>query len=307
MLAVTTVLLMRAPATAAHENDPKSAEPAHDHHDDHATGHTHGKTEDLHFSHPMITESPSPDTKVRLDAFSFDEDDGRLTTLRFEGEYAFNRSVSLEIDVPFTFLDEDDEPSVSSLDTVGLGVKVANYAFEERGLLLTYGLELGLPTGDDGKGIGSNNELEIAPFFAFGWKRGRFELVSFVEFGIPTNQTEGDEGGDGNDDGDGDDDDGDGRVAKSGDGEAGEVETELEWSLSALYWLSPRIQGMIELDLETVLSGEESGETIVNLSPGIKLRPRETSDWWIGFSIGFPISDREDFELRGLISGFYHF
>ncbi len=63
----------------------------------------------LHFSHPLVSESPSPDTKVRLDYFFLgdikEEHEGEEEifsehTIRLEEEYAFNRNVSLEVDVP---------------------------------------------------------------------------------------------------------------------------------------------------------------------------------------------------------------
>ncbi len=58
----------------------------------------------LHFSHPLISESPSPDTKVRFDYIyenTAGEEKGKQNSLRFEGEYAFSRSLSAEIDVPY--------------------------------------------------------------------------------------------------------------------------------------------------------------------------------------------------------------
>lgn len=234
--------------------------------------------EGLHFAHPLITESPSPDTKVRFDAFSFDGDDEDELTFNFEGEYALSRSFSIEIDIPYTSLDERGEPSAHSLGEVGLGLKLANFAYEHRGILLGYGLELGLPTGDDAKGIGSDHILEIAPFLNVGYQRGGFEWVTFFEFGIPTNQEEDEE-----------------------------VETELELSSSLLYRFSDRLQGLLELDMESALSGEERGETVLHLSPGVKVRPIRDSAWWIGVSLGMPLSDREEFDTRALVSGFCHF
>ena len=270
----------------------------------------------LHFSHPLITESPSPDTKVRLDTFFFDQDGEQTTTFRLEAEYAFHPSFSIEVDVPLTRIEADGGGgSVSNLDTIGVGFKFANDAFAAHGVLLTYGLELGLPTGDDRKGIGSGHELEIAPFFAVGYKTGRWELVSFLEFAIPTNQARGQDLGPSP----GPDPgtavlastlrDGSKRAQSEGEGasEEGEIETELGWTLSALYWFSPRVQGLLELDLATVLSGDETGNGVLNLSPGVKFKPWAKSPWWLGASLGFPVSNQEEFNVRALVSGFYHF
>ena len=82
-------------------------------------GHSH-RTQGLHFSHPLISESPSPDTKIRLDYFFLDVDgeveDEELgeesegpqkfkeSTIRLELEYAFTRNISVEANIPYTFL-----------------------------------------------------------------------------------------------------------------------------------------------------------------------------------------------------------
>ena len=232
----------------------------------------------LHFSHPLISESPSPDTKVRLDYLYVDLGDGAGGTVRVEGEYAFDRVFSIEIDVPYSWLDPDQTASVSNVGTVDVGLKFANFAFEELGLLLGYGIEFGLPTGDDAKGIGSDHIFEVGPFFNLGYKRRRLELVGFVEFGIPTNQDAGEE-----------------------------IETDLGANLSALYHFSRRLQGLIELDGESVLSGDENGDDVLNVSPGIKLRPLAHQDLMVGLSVGFPVSDLEEFDARVLVSVFYHF
>lgn len=247
-------------------------------------GHSHSHGEELHFTHPLIAESPSPDTKIRFDVFSFDldgeEESGSETELRVEAEYAFFPSFSVELGVPWVSVDPDGEAGVSNLGNVGLGFKFANFAFADKGLLLGYGLELGLPTGDDDKGIGSSNILEIEPFLSLRYKQGRFELVSFLEFGIPTNQDEEKEQ---------------------------EVETELGVNLSLLYHASHRVQVLLEIDGERVLSGEEEGEESWNLTPGVKLRPVARSSLLLGVGVGFPISGEEEFDTRLVGSVFYHF
>ncbi len=236
----------------------------------------------LHFSHPLVAESPSPDTKARFDYFFRRTHDGeekaRQHTLRFEGEYAFHPTFSVEVDVPFTFLDPDSESSESGLENVEVGLKAANFAFAEYGLLLGYGVEFGLPTGDEGKGIGSDHESEIEPFVDVGFKYHELEIIGFGSFGFPTNQGEGEE-----------------------------VENEFGFNLSALYHVNEQFMGLVELDGETALNGHEEGETVVNLTPGVKFHPFENRALQIGVGVSFPISGREEFEFQGLLAVFCHF
>jgi hypothetical protein len=243
---------------------------------------THSHDEGLHFAHPLIAESPSPDTKIRFDYFFRDikseGEDATENEVRVEAEYAFHRTFSVEVDVPFVFLDPKDGSSRENLKNVEIGLKFANFAFEEHNLLLGYGIEFGLPTGDDKKGIGSNNIFEIEPFLSLGYKWQGLEVVAFASFGIPTNQEEGEE-----------------------------VETELGYNLSFLYHLTPRVSGLLEFDGETVLSGDEEGETVANITPGIIFRPLANPNLAVGLGVSVPLSDEEEFDIQTTASVFYHF
>lgn len=247
------------------------AQQHHSHED--APGHHQG----LHFSHPLVTESVSPDTKLRVNAARAFEADGTETEFDLEGEYAFHRAFSIEVGVPFAVLDPDDAPSASRLGNLEVLFKFANYAFERHGLLLGYGLEFGLPTGDDARGIGSDHLWEMEPFLNLGYRRGRIELVGWSRFGVPFNQNAGDE-----------------------------VETEFAYDLSALVHVTPRFQGLLEVNGETVLSGDEAGETVVLLSPGVKVAPAAGVPLFIGAGASVPLTDTE-LDVAARVSLFYHF
>ncbi len=235
----------------------------------------------LHFSHPLIAESPSPDTKLRID-YDYRRETGEEKayrhTLRLEGEYAFRPWLSVEIDVPYTFRDPDDGPSRRNFDTVEVALKLASFVLEERGLLLGGGLELGLPTGDDSKGIGSDETLEVEPFLDFGYRYRQLETVGFLEFGIPTNTSGGEE-----------------------------PDLELGWNVAFLYHVTPRIEGLLEFDSEHVFGGEEDGNTVVNITPGLKVAPFASRNFEIGAGASLPITSDEEFDVRATFSIFYHF
>ncbi len=248
----------------------------------------------LHFSHPLITESPSPDTKIRLDYFFLsvdgeveDEELGeegegpskfKENTVNLELEYAFTRNISIEADIPYTFINPDEGKDVNHFNNIEIGVKLATFFLEEYGILLGGGLEFGLPTGDDEKGIGSDNIWEIEPFLSFGWKYKILEVVSFLHIGFPVNQK-------------GDQNEGD----------------ELGYNLSTLVHATEWLEVLLEFDGETVLNGEEEGESVLNIDPGVKFKPFKSQELHVGFGAGFPVTNDEEFEYRLIASVFYHF
>lgn len=253
----------------------------HDHHD-HDTPQTDGlhSTPPLHFSHPLIAESPSPDTKLRID-YQFDnaEDGAQETTLRLEAEYAFSRNLSVELDVPYTWSDPTDSPNERNLGNIDIGLKWASYAFEKHGLLVGGGIELVLPTGDDDVGIGNDHILKIEPFTDVGFKVDDFQIVGFLAFGIPTNDP---------------------------DAEKDEEDLELEFSVAMLYQVLPRFAVGFEVTGESVVSGDDN-ETVVNLTPVVKFQPSDDPNLEVGVGVSFPVSNDEDFESRVIASVFKHF
>ena len=241
----------------------------------------HHHEDELHFSHPLIAESPSPDTKVRFDYFYRRFTTGKRATEhtpRVEFEYAFRPSFSIEINVPYTFRNVEGEPRTSHADSIDVALKIANVALKDHHVLLVYGFEFGLPTGNDSKAIGSSHIIDVAPYFGAGLKKEKLEVVGFTSVSVPTNK-------------------------KTGDDDA----TTLGYQLSFLFKPTPSIQPLIEFDGKTGLNGLKRGNTVVNLSPGLKFRPLHSEHWQVGAGVGFPITNRHDFSTRVVVSAFYHF
>jgi hypothetical protein len=241
----------------------------------------HNPDTELHFSHPLITESPSPDTKVRFDYFyqSFrDAVPAGEHTPRVEFEYAFRPWISIETNVPYTFLRVEGQPQTSHVGNIEVAVKIANLAIKERQLLFVYGLNLELPSGSDAKEIGSGHVFEVEPYFGFGIKREKAEIVAFSSIGIPANTNTTDED-----------------------------HTRLGYELAFLFKPTATVEPLMELDGETLLAGPDQGQTMINLSPGIKFRPFHSEHWQIGAGIGFPLTSDREFHRRVLVSAFYHF
>lgn len=234
----------------------------------------------LHFSHPLVSESPSPDTKVRSDYALMKEtveEDALVHRVTLEAEYAPFRWMSFEIDLPYTVSDRDEESNRHNLDNLELAIKLASFIFEDESVLLGGGLEVELPTGNSSNDIGSDRLVTIEPFVDVGVKKGDLEVVGFLSFGFPENDNSED------------------------------PDWELGWNASLLYRATPRLTAILEFDGERVWGGEEDGETVAHVSPGLKLRPFSSPNFEIGTGISLPITNDEEFDLRWIFSAFYHF
>jgi len=243
-----------------------------------ASAHEHDATA-LHFAHPLIAESPTPDTKVRLDYF-FDNlsAGGTIHTSRLEAEYAPRRWVSFELDAPYSFLRPGNGANENHFNTVSIALKLAWYGLEEQGFLLGGGFETGLPTGSEASGIGSDTVVELDPYLSTGYRNGRSETVAFAHFGIPTN--------------------GDAAV---------EPDLEFTWNASSLVHLGSRLSALVEADGVHVSGGAEDGFDSVHLTPGVKVRPLRETEIEIGGGFRFPLTDERDVESTAVASVFYHF
>lgn len=234
----------------------------------------------LHFSHPLVTESPTPDTKLRLDyAGTLTSDAGGLheRIFRIEGEYAFNHGASLAIVAPFISRTSPASERASNLGNIEVSLKAASLALSEHGFLLGGGLSAALPTGSDVKGIGSSHIIELEPFFDVACKRNALELVGFGRLSSTFRRRPGDE-----------------------------AERNLAFDFSALYEIQPRLEGLFEVTTNRALAGAESGEQQTFVAPGIKVYPFRNRQMMFGASVELGTGLVADTRTL-LLSGFYHF
>ena len=234
----------------------------------------------LHFSHPLVTESPSPDTKLRLDyiGFRMNNPSGiHENVFRLEGEYAFTRSVSLAVVTPFISRTAPAGERASGLGNIELSLKAASLAFGEHGLLLGGGLSAALPTGSDVKGIGSSHLVELEPFLDAGYKRDALELVGFATLSSSFRRRSGEE-----------------------------AERSLTFDFATLCKIRSRLEGLIEVTTTRALIGPESGIQQTFVAPGFKVYPFTNRKFMFGasFEIGTGVI-HDAYAL--LLSGFYHF
>lgn len=244
--------------------------------DDH--DHDHGR---LHFSHPLVTESPSPDTKLRLDYLWTRSGPvaERVTdrTARIEGEYAFGPALSLAVTVPYIWRGATGRSAVHGVGNTELSLKAASLRWGEHGVLVGGGLSTGMPTGSDERGIGTSRAIDLEPFADVAVKRGGLELVGFGHYGQTVRNPAGTD-----------------------------TERELAFDGSVLYPAAHAVEVLLELEAVRNVGGPDIANEL-SLAPGIKLYPFSNRQLMAGISVPIGVGG-EARDGRGvLVSAFYHF
>lgn len=265
-LAVFAVLII-LPRLARAQDDHHENEDHEDHH--HAP---------VHFSHPLFTESPSPDTKLRLDYLRLPlAHDLSDNTFRVEGEYAFSRNWSIEANIPITSR-SGNGVRTSAVGSGEIALKLASFAAAEHGLLLGGGIGFGVPTGSDQKGIGSGHLVEVEPYLDLGYMHDALELVSFASYSTTTRRKAGEE-----------------------------TEEEVALAVSLLYHLTPRVESIVEMETRRAISGEDSNTQIVNAGVGLKYHVARIRALIVGLGGRIPLTTQREFQSEIIVSALYHF
>ena len=266
----TTFLL--ALATVATTATTAAAQDDHDH-----------EHEGVHFSHPLLNESPSPDTKLRVDyLWSRSGDVGARTverSTRLEGEYAFTPAFSVAVTMPYVWRDATSLGGAAArgVGSTELSLKAATARWGERGVLAGGGLSVGLPTGSDARAIGSGRAVELEPFADVGYQRGALQVVAFGHYAATVRNAPG-------------------SVA----------ERELSLAGSASYAAAKLFDALVEVEAVRPVSGEERAIATV-LAPGVKVYPFANRNLMSGVSVPIGVSGEQRNERSVLVSLFYHF
>lgn len=249
---------------------PASAQDTHTH-----TGtHTHEQhVASLHFTHPLIAESVSPDTKLRVD-FSRPEPSADVTW-ELEAEYAFTRAFSVEIGTHY-------ESESHEFGHTHVFAKFANYSLGDRGVLLGFGLGVGIPSSSSEEMVPDSHThdshedaYEIEPFINAGLKRGNWETAGWMRYthGFATDE------------------------APASD--------RVSYNLVTLLHATALIQPLLEV--HGVAVGNDAAPESASVTPSLRLVPFKGKGLAIGAGVSFPIAGSREYDSRLALSAFWHF
>jgi hypothetical protein len=113
-----------------------------------------------------------------------------------------------------------------------------------------------------------------------GYKIKHFEIIGETSFGIPVNDKEEDEASD----------------------------LELSWNVSFLYvFLMDRLHALVEFDGGHNFGGKEDGFNTANITPGLKIKPIEGKDFFVGAGVRLPLTQDKEFYVNTILSVFRHY
>jgi hypothetical protein len=236
----------------------------HSHED---TDHDHGT---LHFSHPILTESPSPDTKLRFDVGSTLTGSPRDNAATIEGEYAFSPMVSLSV-VGTHAWQSGDATDLERSNAIELAIKGASFAIAQRGMLFGGGLGLEIPLNAGRSGAGEKEPASLEPFADWALEKGALQIVTMAAYSTTIRETD--------------------------------REQRFRLSGSALIAATKAVEILGEIEFADAISKEEAAT--VRLAPGIKVRPWDERELSLGVSVPFGIANSRSRSM--LVSMFYHF
>jgi len=236
--------------------------------------------EEFRLMEPLVTENPLPETRLRFDYALKKETHERDATdhvMRLDAEFAPVRGLSFEVQLPYIVSDRDEEANRHNLADLKVIAKFASFVLEDEGVLLGGGLDLEMPTGNSENDIGSDRLVMIEPFVSAALSREFLETIAILQFGIPANENSED------------------------------PDWTIGWNLSLLAHISPMFAGLLEFDGERGFGGHEDGETIVNVTPGLRWNPSDDPGLWFGTGVSLPLTNDEEFDVRWVLSAFYEF
>jgi hypothetical protein len=129
---------------------------------------------------PLVTRNPTPERELELNVEYEKGDEGKEVEVEIELSWRFADRVEASIEVPVLFLMPREGSDESGLGDITLSGKVLVFQSIDQPALVTVGLELGLPTGSDSRGLGGS--FSVTPYVAAGVGLGPIDLIGDIGY-----------------------------------------------------------------------------------------------------------------------------
>jgi hypothetical protein len=287
-------LAQETASTAWHPSAELAGEMSGEHHDadHHAAEHDWDHFAPFHHRHetrdgfPILellkTDHAFLERKVRLDFVSTRGcDNGTADETEFNTEFfwALNNRIAVVVESPLIFRRPDDAPRATGVGDTEFGLRFV--AFNGETSILTFGLNVSTPTGNDRVGLGAGyTVLEPVALWWYDLGHGnalQSELAIETPLGGSETQSE----------------------FRYNVGVSHTIRaTE---GLRFFHWLTP----LVEVNGLTTLNGDACGQTTVDLTPGLRWTVSDGIHAAVGWS--FPITGTRDYDSQLIATSCIHF
>jgi hypothetical protein len=135
---------------------------------------------DVQVFDPLVTRNPKPERELEIH-FSYEKRrDGREVETAVELSWRFGRPFSISLEVPFVYLSPHDGSDVAGIGDIALDARFRVFQSVEHSALVSVGVELGLPTGSEHRGLGGSTAA--TPYVAAGIGLGPIDLIGEVNY-----------------------------------------------------------------------------------------------------------------------------
>lgn len=202
--------------------------------------------------------------------------------IRAELSHSFNERLGVNFSVPFIFLNRLEDSSTSGFGDIEVGARYVLIGSETTATFkLAAGLNVATPTGNAGRDLGEGRTVLEPEVLAFQKLSERTFVQGQLSLGIGLGSGEQD------------------RELGYSMGLGHVITTINNWQLFS--YPTPTI----EVNCATALAGEESGRSVIDLTPG--LRWQVCNKGFAGVAYSFPVSGSREFDNQFIFSFVYIF
>jgi hypothetical protein len=129
---------------------------------------------------PLVTRNPTPERELEVSVEYEKGDEGKEVEAEVELSWRFGERVEASVEVPVLFLMPRERSDESGLGDITVGGKVLVFQSIDQPALVTVGLELGLPTGSESRGLGGS--FGVTAYVTAGTGLGPIDLIGDVGY-----------------------------------------------------------------------------------------------------------------------------
>jgi hypothetical protein len=129
---------------------------------------------------PLVTRNPTPERELEVNVEYEKGAEGKEVEAEVELSWRFGDRIEASVEIPVVFLMPRDGSDESGLGDITLGGKVLVFQSIDQPALVTVGVELGLPSGSESRGLGGS--FSVTPYVTGGIGLGPIDLIGDIGY-----------------------------------------------------------------------------------------------------------------------------